>query len=474
MITTGAHPRYEGPRDHPRHIMHVKSKLTSWLANCDTQPIIDQDMVALQKYVSNYACKGASTTEDLIHIWKHLLNTVSDQTSVRSLAQRLLLKTVGMIDVPAAAADFLNSGGHLYHCTRRFRRIGLSGFRPLSTDGKDGLATKKTAIDQFLNEERRVENLNIALYDWAQICNCRPNCGSDHTPVFTGLPMKPVWPHCEDYAKGQLMMFSPGTWTTCEDLKGSHETYSAALADFLSSEHCSEVLIEVLEQAKKKYDEKLKKGSRNYNNQIYQSQNTNNSQSSSQYTDSQQSVDFDLDLGAALMRDMAKENIADVNEPLTEIDLPNGGPNMDWHEYAIQCFGSIWPANTNKWLASVANEAEQRELTKSEECTLPTVNLLLANPLQRVIISVNLRRLLLIAKGTLPSDSEPLCVLIQGTAGVGKTFVIKALSLITRCLFNRNTSVMNLAPTGSASILLPDGCIVHSTTSKKYKTKRFG
>ena len=86
------HPRYEGPCDHPRLVMHVKSRLVSWLGNCDSQVLIDQDLMALQKYIAGYACKGAATTDDLIHIYRHLIESASEESSVKSLAQRLLLK----------------------------------------------------------------------------------------------------------------------------------------------------------------------------------------------------------------------------------------------------------------------------------------------------------------------------------------------------------------------------------------------
>ena len=70
VVTTGDHPKYDGPRDHTRMIQHVKSRLISWLANCDTQVIIDQDLLALQKYIAGYACKGAASAEVLIHIYR--------------------------------------------------------------------------------------------------------------------------------------------------------------------------------------------------------------------------------------------------------------------------------------------------------------------------------------------------------------------------------------------------------------------
>ena len=58
------------------------------------------------------------------------------------------------------------------------------------------------------------------------------------------------------------------------------------------------------------------------------------------------------------------------------------------------------------------------------------------------------------------------------TGSPSKTFVIMAISYITRRVFCRNGSVMNLPPTGSASNLLPDGR-VHSTLPTLWRSKDF-
>ena len=89
LITDDTHPRYEGPRDHPRLIMHIKAKLLTWLANCDTQPIIHENITALQKYIAGYACKGGASTQDLILVYKKLINTCDENTPIRSLAQKV-------------------------------------------------------------------------------------------------------------------------------------------------------------------------------------------------------------------------------------------------------------------------------------------------------------------------------------------------------------------------------------------------
>ena len=97
----------DGPRDHPRLIMHVKAKLLTWLANCDTQPIIHNNLTALQKYIAGYACKSGASTQDLVMVYQKLLDSCEEQTSIRSLAQKLLMKMIGMIDVSGAAADYI-------------------------------------------------------------------------------------------------------------------------------------------------------------------------------------------------------------------------------------------------------------------------------------------------------------------------------------------------------------------------------
>ena len=88
--------------------MHVKTRMLSWLSKCDSQVLINQDLLALQKYIAGYACKGAATTEDLIHVYRHLIESTSEESTVKNLAQRLLIKTIGMVDVPGAAADFID------------------------------------------------------------------------------------------------------------------------------------------------------------------------------------------------------------------------------------------------------------------------------------------------------------------------------------------------------------------------------
>ena len=444
----------------------------TWLANCDTQPVIDRNIIALLKYIVGYACKGAVSTQDLLTIFDHLVEAANEQTTMRSLCQKLLLKLIGMIDTSAAAADFINTNGMLYRCTRRIRRIGLSGYRQLDATAKDGKVTKATPLDQFLSVERRSEDPDITLWDWAKRCNCPASsaCGADHTPVFTGLPTQPVWPISEEYAKGQLMIFSPGTWKKVDDLKGDHSDFVSAFSEFLDGPLCPQGLYEMIEQAKIRHDKKKNVNTPNgAQRPVNEGMLSSQSSQGSQETCSQTSSCAHLNLGAAMMAEMAKMNRAELNDVLPEIPLFTGGVDFDWHANGLQCLGMPIPDNASEWLKTVSAKAEKAALEHAECCNLPNVNLRLANPLQRVIIAINLKYLFMLKQGKTPPDQ--LRLLIQGTAGVGKTFVITALTYIARRLFGRNGVVKNLAPTGAASVLVPDGKTVHSFTTIPHNKK---
>ena len=217
-LSAGDTTKFEGSWDHPRLVQHVRVALLAWQGNADTQPLLDNSLLGVQRYVCAYSCKGAASTDEYIEVYRKLLANASEDASVRQLAQQLLLKIVGMVDVPAAAADLILSGGKLYRCSRRFTRIGLSGFRALRDEpGQDGTVTCRTPLDRYL--EKSVGG-GPSLWEWATVCQNDPqcSCGRRHVPVFTGKPQYATWPLSEDFALGQLIVHAPGGWKRTQDL----------------------------------------------------------------------------------------------------------------------------------------------------------------------------------------------------------------------------------------------------------------
>ncbi len=522
-ITEGEHPRYEGRRDHPRFLQHTTATLLSWKANSDTQVVLKQNLLALQNYLTQYACKGAAKTSDFIKIYEMLLQELDDSISVKSLCQRLLLKIVGYVDCPEACADFLNTGGKLYRCTRNFRRVGLSGYRTVDQDAVNSFATsnsnsthnpvvnnntarnpgnavpgpssavpalasgnhsasvsnqpqqqpivsltRQSAFDQFMSDKRRLMYPEITLYDWAKMCDQKCSCNCDHVPLFTGVLTRPQWPPSEDLSKSLLMIYSPGTWTYPDDLKEGHNTFIEAFADFLDADLCPVHLKEMMDEAKDKYDKKQERITRSR-------MQVNNSQSSQpalslpssqqSYSSSQSSVRRRFSYRESMLQDIADGEYQD--DPELDAPINTGAPDFDWHNFGQECIGDIMvPDNAEHWVEQTSDVAQEHFFQEMEEVNLTESNLLLANEMQRIAISIMAKHLFHIARHGdnchACENEEQIAMLLGGTAGTGKTFVLNGINRIAQRLFQRNGAVLNLAPTGAASVLIPNGRTIHS------------
>ena len=143
--------------------------------------------------------------------------------------------------------------------------------------------------------------------------------------------------------------------------------------------------------------------------------------------DSQDSIVQEQRLGQAL-RDIRDQNKAHFEKSVEdEVPLFDGGDSFDWNQHAIDSLGFQWNENVKTWLGNISNEIEEQLVEYADNFNLPEINLLYANPLQRVIISMNIRKLLEVARKGI-GNVPPLRLLIQGTGGTGKTFVITAIS----------------------------------------------
>ena len=105
-------------------------------------------MLSLLQYVTGYACKGNCSTEDLIQVYKYLMDSIDVNATSKSVAQKLLMKMVGMVDVSGACADYMNTGGRLYPPQEVPNKLGYRMFDP---SGKEGVLTRTTPLDKFLS-----------------------------------------------------------------------------------------------------------------------------------------------------------------------------------------------------------------------------------------------------------------------------------------------------------------------------------
>ena len=399
--------------------------------------MLERSLLGLQRYVCAYACKGAATTEDLIKVYKMLLETSGESANVRSLAQRLLLKTVGMVDVPAAAADLMLSGGKLCRSTRHIHRVGLSGYRSLKKKaGADGVATNDNPLDRFLGRKiplglDAVYVSKMSLWEWATECanvkNC--SCGRPHAPFFTGKPMLPSWPPTEEYALGQLMIHAQGTWRKIDELKWAQADGSVAVPGTLLPDgslaagadtfvdaflKCfgldgapetlqapghvggptedleergfprrAQMVRELTLASKEKSERAARLVEKRAQAKAAREQAAREGRQLESDGEEEEEEDDDDErtpgaynnlAAAALLRTSASTGDA-VDGDVEEEPLP-GLADGDWHEHAQASFGGVWPDDASTWLESLAARVQQEDAAggaAAADAALPNV-----------------------------------------------------------------------------------------------------
>ena len=132
-----------------------------------------------------------------------------------------------------------------------------------------------------------------------------------------------------------------------------------------------------------------------------------------------------------------------------DFDYDDGGENYDWSSTCINL-----PENKDPktWLQEAIKEDEERETEVELELELPEVFPLSLNHYQRAIVSMVLHTLYGFVENQ--QDYNPLRLVVSGTAGKGKSYVIKCLQRLVRQVFENNGAIQVIPPTGNAAYLV--------------------
>lgn len=133
--------RLEMERDHPVLVQHSKFHTQGWRANGDISLILSKggsanpsvdDILATEKYITGYACKGNEPTGAISDLFSDMVNCADDSTSksAGSLCTKLLMNTVKR-DVSSVEACYELSSIPLFRSSHSFQNVSLTGCRVL-------------------------------------------------------------------------------------------------------------------------------------------------------------------------------------------------------------------------------------------------------------------------------------------------------------------------------------------------------
>ena len=214
--------RLELERDHPMLVQHSQFHTQGWRANGDISLILSRsgpdnpsvvEIMATEKYVSGYACKGNESTGSLVDLFNDMANAADEAAGAtsKSLCTKLLTNTVKR-DVSAVEASFELSRIPLYRCSHQFQRVTLTGSRVLERTGST--LTRNTPLAKYL--ERPTEDTS----SWYEFI-----CKSGKVPVVTGGSVRATWPLSEGYCRTMLILHSKN-WRTLNQIKSENETWN--------------------------------------------------------------------------------------------------------------------------------------------------------------------------------------------------------------------------------------------------------
>ena len=415
--------RLEMPRDHPMLVQHSKLHTQGWRANGDISLILSKsgtenpsvdDIMATEKYITGYACKGNQPTGAVADLFNDVISCTDDTEGAKSLCSKLLMGTIKR-DISAVEASYELSALPLYRSSHTFQSVSLSGSRVLENNGSR--VTKSTPLDRYLE---RAKDDSSSFYQFI--------CKSGKVPVISGSGIQASWPLEDTFCKNMLLLHWPN-WRKISELKDEAHSWTLQFQYFLETDKCPNFLKAEVDRVKKQNDTSLDEDDENE--------------------------------GVAYLDESGQPEWMDLVRPVVTFDdiqkeffFNDGGPEYNWSKASYkypQGLGTSWIESLN----------ESSELG-NQDLVFPEVDLTSMNEDQKFAFNIVMQTLFdFVERENADNLFQPLRMVVMGKAGSGKSFLIKCLVKAIRTLFKSNKSVQVVCPTGNSANLI-DGVTLHS------------
>lgn len=249
-------------------------------------------------------------------------------------------------------------------------------------------------------------------------------CQGGKVPVISSASTTPSWPLPEDYCETLLLLHYPN-WRTISDIKPQDFTWSEKMAQFLLSDECPNFVKADVERAKQK-----------------------------------QNINYDSDTDEGLPASSQQPPWMGVIRPDAEYDclekddffFDDGGDDYNWSFQNLPYpsdLGAAWLTETIENVNKTVNEALQ----------IPDVNTNTLNEDQKLAFNIIMSKVLESADCT--HQVQPLRMIVSGTAGSGKSYLIKCSIKSIRLFYNTNQCIQVVCPTGNSANII-GGSTLHS------------
>ncbi len=433
-------------RNDPRVNSHNRVMLQHWRANVDLQVIVD--VHACARYMAKYAAKGEPQSQPVSAILKTCVDRLHDDSDARTALRSAILRAVGERDFGSQETAHMLLSLPLVSCTYTFVTLSLLGGRRLKDDHKDGEdIADVSSLDQYA---ARVENLSLNLCTFvSQYTTYHGEVRKRTTPVIVRtFPTFSSDPHGElygQYCKYQLLKYKPWTgnpsnaWGGGED---SDEVCIAAYMAFLQTDTAANYIPQ--------FSHELDRVRQHYECQSDDSEDEHAAGTDDQTDEWMLLCRYNLTYTFYLCTNLLCSCTAStlslklhlmfathscrLNQRF-EVSHTPPQDGIDWSEGAHK----LEPATLRQcttWIATQRRETpdycHSRQLPLIDTATLNTEQHLAYD-----IITSHHRQL------TADQHPQPLQMIVSGTAGTGKSYLISAISNVLgdSCLLTGTTGM---------------------------------
>ncbi len=386
-------------------------QLSSWRANVDIQYCVSRHKVV--EYCTKYATKCEPRSQSLKDLYTHIVRGLRDDNRSLKAIQKLLINTVGERDYSAQETCHLLLQLPMYKASRDFIVLSLDGSRAVETELVDGQpATAASAIDHYIARPVSHEFDHMTLMHFFRHFTMpkvvgEPPSRRNKSVIVIVRPYcspNPDGPKYDQYCQQSLMLHKP--FRHLDTLLAGFETFKEAYADFLGSGNAPTSLEEDINRLEQQTQQTCERDMREPN-------------------PSHQAVEEWMML-------------CQLHPQLQCTDQLPSNVSIDWTE-ATRAYPNIEEAPTF--------------VSRHREASMPQPFTTSADPEQ--LQGKQRQAYNVVHHHLFNSRAQPLHMVVSGTAGTGKSYLIHCLRLLLQ------DSVRVVAPTGVAAFNV-DGFTLHS------------
>ena len=399
-------------------------QLSSWRANVDMQYIVSRRRVL--EYCTKYVTKSEPRSQSLRELFAKLAQSLKEGNTSLQMVQKLLINCVGERDFSAQETCHLLLQLPMFKSSREFTILSLDGSRTLYSELVDGQnATAPSIVDHYCARPSTEQFERMTLLNFTQnyslpkslgeqpkrrkkmvVVIPRPYCSSD-----------PNGPKYEQYCRQMLMQHK--CFRNMADLLSGHETYADAYAAFLINATIQPSLQEDLQRLQQQQHEPEP------SDEEEQTGETENVSSAARPNDT--------------------EDWMHICQNRPGFQQPNSRANSEDFDWTLA-------AQSYPNLREAPSFIAQQQQASNIDPTFTTT----AKP--ELLCGKQLHVYNIISEHFQSANESPIRMIISGTAGTGKSYLIHCLRLLLQ------DCVSVAAPTGVAAFNIA-GHTLHSLLS---------